>query len=241
MAKETKGSAKLTPLISSPSITQGQIYFDDNLNKMIISEDGSTRLVLTEQLDMFADITEVLNITAQTGGANASFSTLGTSSVNKVEIENIGSVDAYIDLDTSASLTTGYKLAAGKALTLTNTNISSFSAITSSGTSTIRITGFGKSGNAGMLSIKELNQLAVTSASSALTFTTLTTSTIRNLIVYNAGVSDCYFNFGATATTNNTYIKAGGYKMFNNISKIQFAAICSGSNTTTLCFMGLGA
>jgi hypothetical protein len=83
--------------------------------------------------------------------------------------------------------------------------------------------------------------LAVTTSSAALNFSGV--SNKYSILIRNIGYQDCYFNFGATATTSSMILPAGTEVMFTSCTFDDLSAITASSTTelSVAVFVGLNS
>lgn len=79
--------------------------------------------------------------------------------------------------------------------------------------------------------------LSVTATTGSVTFNVNATAPSPHARVYNQGTKDCYIKFGnsaVTAAVTDMPVKAGSTFVFNCHGQKYIAAICGGTDTTTL-------
>lgn len=153
------------------------------------------------------------------------------SNLNYIELENVGSFDCYINLDTSAALT-DFLLSSGEKIILENVSFSDVAAICNTGeTTTLNITAY-SGDTAGTRSNKEIASISATDSSASHTFTD--TTSYKDVVIKNEGISNSFIEVGATATLSDRLLKAGKTMVINNMVVSQIAAICNTGETTTI-------
>ncbi len=178
--------------------------------------------------------TNTLSYTLTAGVTTSNINLSALTNVHTIKISNTGSTTAFFSF-TNTATTDDIPIYSGDSLTFTNVNFDYVSAITSSGTSDLSIIVY-ESEVAGEQTNAEVLTLSVTTVSSNDTFADTTAT--KNLLICNIGVTDCYYNFGATATVSNAKILAGTNQVFMSTDESTISAITSAS-TTTLKVLGV--
>lgn len=78
----------------------------------------------------------------------------------------------------------------------------------------------------------ESQDISVTAASSAVTSADYDASELNGVLIQNIGAVDCFYTFGATATTSGQKILAGETHFFGDVLFLTVAAITASSATT---------
>ena len=98
------------------------------------------------EFEKFKDKYEIVSVAVSNSSSGDTFSSLKSDVVRDILVQNTGATDFYFRLDTSApTATTGDTLlGSGESVTFNDCGFTHFAAITSSGTSTMVVTGIGR-------------------------------------------------------------------------------------------------
>jgi hypothetical protein len=197
--------------------------------------DGDVYYATESNYNMGGYWSDVKTYTLAVTNASAALDLSAVSDKLEIIIQNTGSADAYFNLGATAT-TSSFLLRVGESITLVNSSFNTISAITAASTTNLTIivkTLTGKT--AGNTNFEILN-LAVTTASADVSFTD--TTSYKSILISNIGVADCYFAFGAAATTANGLLESNKNVLIQNTNKSQISAITA-SGTTTLRILGV--